>query len=171
MSGLITDSGGMTIGSASINRTGNVEMQYNAAGNVRFFGNATAGNIVTIATSGLVTAKTFTDGFITFGNASLYRSTGNINLQSSETGSNGVIIQGSRFYNNGLVVGSTTLAASAALEVNSTTRGILFPRMTSTQASAISSPADGLMIYVTDTNGTFTSIGFWGRENSVWIKL
>ena len=30
-----------------------------------------------------------------------------------------------------------------------------------TQASAISSPAKALMVYVTDTNGTFTSAGLW----------
>jgi len=61
--------------------------------------------------------------------------------------------------------------ASAALEVKSTTAGVLMPRMTATEASAIISPADGLIIYATDTNGTFTSIGFWGRENGAWIKL
>jgi len=41
---------------------------------------------------------------------------------------------------------------------------------TATQASSIS-PLDGDIIYVTDTNGTFTSIGFWGYENGSWVKL
>lgn len=55
---------------------------------------------------------------------------------------------------------------TAALEITSTTKGFLPPRMTATQASAISSPAKGLMIYVTDTNGTFTNAGWWGYGTS-----
>ena len=66
---------------------------------------------------------------------------------------------------------AVTPDASAILEVASTTQGVLMPRMTATQGSAISSPANGLLIYVTDTNGTFTSVGFWGRENGAWVKL
>jgi hypothetical protein len=41
---------------------------------------------------------------------------------------------------------------------------------TATQASALT-PADADFIYVTDTDGTFTSIGFWGYENGSWVKL
>ncbi len=58
-------------------------------------------------------------------------------------------------------IGTTTPNASAKLELSSTTQGFLPPRMTATQASAISSPAKSLMLYVTDTNGTFTSAGLW----------
>ena len=47
---------------------------------------------------------------------------------------------------------STTLDASAKLQVDSTTQGFLPPRMTTTQKNAISSPASGLMVYDTDTN-------------------
>jgi len=42
--------------------------------------------------------------------------------------------------------------------------------LTATEASALSSPANGKFIYVTSTNGTFTSVGFWGREANVWVK-
>jgi hypothetical protein len=41
--------------------------------------------------------------------------------------------------------------ASAALAITSTTQGVLFPRMTSTQRDAIVSPASGLVIYNTTT--------------------
>ena len=40
--------------------------------------------------------------------------------------------------------------------------------MTSTQASAISTPAKSLMLYVTDTNGTFTSAGLWMYNGTIW---
>lgn len=71
----------------------------------------------------------------------------------------------------GVNVGTTEPVASVAFQVNSTTAGFLPPRMTATQASAISSPAEGLMVYVTDTNGTFTSKGWWGYNGSAWEKL
>lgn len=61
--------------------------------------------------------------------------------------------------------------ASAALEVTSTTQGFLPPRMTATQASAISSPAEGLLVYVTNTDGTFTAKGWWGWDGAAWQKL
>lgn len=51
----------------------------------------------------------------------------------------------------GLIIGGTSVNASAILEVKSTTQGLLLPRMTTTQRDAISSPAAGLIIYNTTT--------------------
>lgn len=48
-----------------------------------------------------------------------------------------------------VVIGASSPNASALLDVTSTTKGILFPRMTTTQKNAISSPAAGLVIYDT----------------------
>jgi hypothetical protein len=56
------------------------------------------------------------------------------------------------------------------VDINTTTGAFLPPRMTATQGSAVSA-SDGMIIYVTDTDATFTSIGFWGYENGAWIKL
>jgi hypothetical protein len=58
------------------------------------------------------------------------------------------------FYNNGgsLGIGTTTPDNSAALDITSTTKGFLLPRMTSLQRDAIVSPAIGLMIFNTSTN-------------------
>jgi hypothetical protein len=41
---------------------------------------------------------------------------------------------------------------------------------TATAASALT-PQNGWIIYVTSTNGTFTSVGHWARENGAWVKL
>lgn len=68
-------------------------------------------------------------------------------------------------------IGVASPNASAQLQIDSTTKGFLPPRLTATQASAISSPAEGLLLYVTDTNGTFTAKGWWGYEGSAWVKL
>ena len=49
-------------------------------------------------------------------------------------------------------IGTTAPVASALLDLNSTTRGFLAPRMTQAQRDAISSPASGLLIFNTDTS-------------------
>ncbi len=47
-------------------------------------------------------------------------------------------------------IGTATPQVSAELEVNSTSRGFLPPRMTEAQMNAIAGPAEGLMVYCTD---------------------
>ena len=56
--------------------------------------------------------------------------------------------------------------ASSALEIESTTGGILIPRLTETQRDDISAPATGLMIY--QTNGTS---GFYFWDGAAWTKI
>ncbi len=48
-------------------------------------------------------------------------------------------------------IGTSTPNASSLLEIKSTTQGFLIPRMTQEQRDAIVSPAQGLMIYQTDS--------------------
>lgn len=55
---------------------------------------------------------------------------------------------------------------SAILDVKSTSKGMLIPRMTLTERSAITSPASGLMVY--QTNGT---TGFYFYDGSGWVRL
>ena len=49
-------------------------------------------------------------------------------------------------------MGTASPNASAQLQIDSTTRGFLPPRMTTTQKNAISSPAAGLVVYDSTTN-------------------
>ncbi|MSQ46372.1 MAG: hypothetical protein EXR24_05270, partial [Ignavibacteria bacterium] len=60
-------------------------------------------------------------------------------------------------------IGTSSPAATSVLDLTSTTKGMLVPRMTETQKSAISSPATGLLIYQTD--GT---TGFYYYTGSAW---
>jgi hypothetical protein len=55
--------------------------------------------------------------------------------------------------------------ASAALEVRSIDRGLLPPRMTSTQRIGISNPAAGLIVYDSDVNATYVYNG------TNWVEL
>ena len=50
-------------------------------------------------------------------------------------------------------INNETPDASAALDITSTTGGLLVPRMTNAQRQAISNPAAGLQIFVTDFEG------------------
>ncbi len=56
--------------------------------------------------------------------------------------------------------------ASSALDVKSTSQGILIPRMTAVQRAAIVTPATGLMVYQID--GT---VGFYFYNGTVWANL
>jgi len=54
--------------------------------------------------------------------------------------------------NSSLVIGASTAQASAILQADSTTKGFLPPRMTTTQRNAIATPAAGLVLYDSTTN-------------------
>ena len=69
---------------------------------------------------------------------------------------------------NNVGIGTETPNASAKLDVTSTTQGFAPPQMTATQASAITTTTRKLIIYVTDTNGTFTSAGLWMWNGTTW---
>jgi len=62
-------------------------------------------------------------------------------------------------------IGTTTPHASAQLEVSSTTKGFLPPRMTTEQRDNIANPATGLIIYNTTTNTLEYKI------TSGWVSL
>lgn len=54
---------------------------------------------------------------------------------------------------------------SAPLTVTSTTGGVLLPRMSTSNRTSISSPANGEMVYDTDLNK------FYGYANGAWVAL
>ncbi len=68
--------------------------------------------------------------------------------------------------NVGINSDNSTPAASAILDVKSTDKGVLIPRMTEAQRNLIASPATGLLIYQTD--GTD---GFYFYNGTAWTSL
>ncbi len=68
-------------------------------------------------------------------------------------------------YSQNVGIGTNTPNASAQLEISSTTKGLLIPRMTNTQMNAIVSPAPGLMVF------NLTDSLMYVRKKSGWTKL
>src|SRR5690606_26440420 len=74
---------------------------------------------------------------------------------------------------SGLIYGQTGIGTnmpdeSAQLEVQSTDKGVLIPRLTASQRLGISNPANGLLVYETDVTE-----GFWyySGELGMWVLL
>lgn len=63
-------------------------------------------------------------------------------------------------------IGTLTPDASAQLEVLSTSKGLLVPRLTLLQRNAITTPANGLLVYQTDNTP-----GFYFYNSSQWQRL
>jgi len=63
-------------------------------------------------------------------------------------------------------IGTATPNASAQLDISSTSKGMLVPRMTMAQRNAVVTPANGLLIYQTDNTP-----GFYFYNGSSWVSI
>lgn len=64
-------------------------------------------------------------------------------------------------------IGTTSPNASSILDITSTSKGLLIPRMTQSQRTAISSPVVGLLVYQTDgTKGLYQYDGSWNMAGA-----
>jgi len=146
-----------TTGNVLIGTTTDAGFKLDVNGTMRVIGATTLGttsasNTTTIATSGSsnVLNVTNTAGTFVFGvdSAGGYAqpSTANRGMwfyNSSASAYIGAAASGC------IAINTTSPNASAILDVTSTTKGVLFPRMTTTQKNAIASPASGLVVYDT----------------------
>jgi hypothetical protein len=66
----------------------------------------------------------------------------------------------------GVGIGTTTPHGSAQLDISSTTKGLLVPRMTYVQRISIPTPATGLLVYQTDNSST--NAGFYTYNGTGW---
>lgn len=89
------------------------------------------------------------------------KQTGGAEIQLQQDGD--IILNGSNGDNVG--IGTTSPNASSILEVFSVTKGVLLPRMTTTQVNAIASPINGLTVY----NTTLNTLCFY--NGSSWQKV
>ncbi|MEN5306305.1 hypothetical protein ABE425_02245 [Chryseobacterium cucumeris] len=92
---------------------------------------------------------------------------------STTTGTGEATVTENIYHSGNVGIGITSPDVSAALEVASTNKGILIPRVAlkgSTDQETISSPTDGLMVYNMGTSGfTFKGFVFW--NGTEWRSL
>jgi hypothetical protein len=68
----------------------------------------------------------------------------------------------------GVGIGTTSPNASALLELQSTDKGLLIPRLTRTQKLAVASPQLGVLIYQTDSVSATEPNTFYYWDGTVW---
>jgi hypothetical protein len=78
------------------------------------------------------------------------------------------VLSGNDVYNTtgDVGIGIAVPNASALLDLSSTTKGVLIPRMTAAQKTAISSPTRGLLIFQTDSPSDF-----YYYDGSSWVNI
>jgi hypothetical protein len=99
-----------------------------------------SGNIYIGNYTGVNTSSTGNTNSVVIGNYSTF-STPNTIVLGSVSGQNTASIT------QGVITGGVSLNATAQLQIDSTTKGFLPPRLTTAQRDNIVSPAEGLMIY------------------------
>lgn len=70
-------------------------------------------------------------------------------------------------FNAQVGIGTITPDASSVLDITSTTQGLLTPRMTTAQRTAIATPANGLLVFDTDIKSFY----YYDTSTSLWIKV
>lgn len=80
--------------------------------------------------------------------------------------SGNTLLQGSLTATTKTTIGSEGDISCALLQMASTTQGVLFPRMTNTQRTSISSPVAGLMVYCTDSPE-----GLFIYKSTGWVQI
>jgi len=76
-----------------------------------------------------------------------------------------ILVQMQNYAQMGISANGSAPDTSAMLDVNSTTSGLLIPRMQAVERDAISSPATGLIVYVKDDNS------FYYFDGTSWVQL
>lgn len=131
-----------------------------------YYFNATGAINITAGTS-IINGFNFEPTLTSEVNTTINAFTSNMNAASNRWN---LFISGTaqNYLAGALSIGVTTANASALLQIDSTTRGFLPPRMTTAQKNAIGTPATGLVIYDTTLNklAVFTGVN-WETVTSV----
>lgn len=85
--------------------------------------------------------------------------------QPFKVDNNNIDFRGNAIMRKGFIAGDSGQVASAIAEFRSTTKGVLLPRMTTSQMLSISSPASGLTVFNTDSGK------FYYFFSSTWIQI
>ncbi|OFY82686.1 MAG: hypothetical protein A3F72_02400, partial [Bacteroidetes bacterium RIFCSPLOWO2_12_FULL_35_15] len=137
---------------------GNVNMVIKNTGNIGI-GTTTPGDKFVVAGGGiLLRDQTNVIDAVNISAGTGAGASGSIGIKNS--GTNTILLSGgtgSSYINTGgnIGIGTSSPEASSLLDLTSTTKGFLVPRMTLANKTAIASPATGLIIYQTDGTAGF----------------
>jgi hypothetical protein len=141
-------------GNVQIGATTDAGFRLDVNGTARISNDLTVGSStqkINLGQFGSIQSLTAANVFLKFESNGIVLSSQNfVQLKTSGVVSGAAIIA-----NAGMIVGrgdEVSMNASAKLQVDSTTRGLLPPRMTTTQKNAIATPAAGLIVYDTTLN-------------------
>jgi hypothetical protein len=168
--------GSVAVGAYALQNT--TTSNYNVAVGYNSLGNTTTGGNNTSVGGSAMGLNTTGSNNVGIGSAALpTNTTGSNNVgigsgaQPNDATSNGQLSVQNIIYGQGNIGTGTTVstgnigigvkapAASALLDLTSTNKGLLIPRVTTTQMNAISSPATGLMVRNTDANTEYSYNG------------
>jgi hypothetical protein len=90
---------------------------------------------------------------------------GDVNIGGGLAVGLGVAVAGGLGVGGAVGIGIQTPNPSAILDLTSTNKGLLLPRMSTTQREAIASPAAGLTVYDNTTNSP------WYRDGDTWKEM
>lgn len=119
-----------------------------------------------LSTTGAIQATTFSDGTYTVAAGEF---TGVASITDGTSSWSGNDLSGfDAISASSLAIGTSSVDLSSIVDLTSTTKGMLPPRMTTTQRNAISSPVEGLFVYNTTLNSLdYYDGGSWRSAGSV----
>lgn len=83
-----------------------------------------------------------------------------------------ILANGAFFHMQAQSVGIGTSEPQTILDIVSTTKGLLIPRMTASQIEAIASPDESELVYALTTDGSVVNqVGFWFYNFGVWMPF
>lgn len=110
------------------------------------------------------TQTTYTTRFL-----NTHTGTNSTNIAGYFSASGGTNNYAGIFENGNVVIGGSTGTANALLDLQSTTKAFIGPRMTTAQKNAIGTPSAGMLVYDTDLGGYYFHNGSsWGAFGGGW---
>lgn len=115
------------------------------------------------------TQNIFGAGFYYYdADSELWVATGGKEPWYSSSSDIGATSNSENIYQQGQIgIGSSTINQTAQLDITSTTKGVLIPRLTKSERDDITSPANGLMIFNTTTN----CLNYYDTGVLKWLSL
>ena len=127
--------------------------------------NGTGSNTIDITVGASVNTNIFNTNGTLSGNRTVTQSGNSLAFSGGDFTVDGTVLSVDNSQ-SAVGVGVAAPDATAVLEVASTTKGFLFPRMTEEQRNAIGSPATGLMVYQTDGDE-----GVYINKSFGWVQV